>query len=118
MPTFAQVQGVWKQTPLLELGALIGAVMAVVGERSFLRHVNLQCSVERLDLDALVPDVEKQLTRDKRACTVFGIAIHDNRRRLKLPVQRYRADCVALLGGPTKMHDGKRNPVVVAMLLV
>ena len=39
-----------EELPFLDLGVLVGAVVAMMSEGSFLRNVNLECGVDGLDV--------------------------------------------------------------------
>lgn len=73
--TLPEDQGVGKETPFLDLGYLGRAVGAVMGKRLLLRDVDAQGGIEGLNLDLIVSDVEKQLTRDEGAAAVLGIVV-------------------------------------------
>jgi len=106
----------WKQLPPLQLGALTGALDAMIRKGLLLRDPDAERRIQRLHLEALFLDVQEQLAREQRPTAGLGIAVHDQRRRLELPVESCRGSGVSILARTAKVYAGERDPVVVMVV--
>ena len=66
-----------EERPILDLGVLVCAVVAVWSERSFLGDVDVESCIESFHLEVVIVDVEVEQPRDEGASAVLGIAIKD-----------------------------------------
>jgi hypothetical protein len=92
----------------------------MVRKRLLLRNVDAERCIQRLDLQPIFLDVQKQLAREQRATAGCRVAVHDKRWRLELPVKRRGRRVLYVFAGTAKMHtrEGKPVVVIVAMFLV
>lgn len=113
--TLLKRRGVREERPALQLGVLVGALAAVVGEGALLLDVDIELGAKGLDLQLLVLDFELHLARDEGASRGLCIAKENDGRALDLQVEACMRVVVRVLVGAAKRQ---REAVVVVLLLL